>query len=273
MSPSAADSIANERAITTWNNRACGALNHEENAAAGSLTFFNRMAERRYKRDDPWVPAILNFPSMAGKDVLEIGHGMGCDLVHVAKAGGVVHGVDITPNHHEIAKKHFAVNGLSADLHLCDASELPFASNSMDIVFSLGVLHHTNDTIRCIAEAYRVLKPGGTFIMSLYHFWSLPHFFYVLHRGIWHGNLRKLGYQNLLSTMEGGADGINIKPLVKLYTRRIVRMILADFSKTDIQICGLAYERIPLVGRFVPSVTANWLEQHWGWYVVSKAIK
>jgi ubiquinone/menaquinone biosynthesis C-methylase UbiE len=231
------------------------------------------MAERRYKRDDPWIPTILNFPSMAAKKVLEIGHGMGCDLVHVAKAGGIAHGVDITPNHHEIAKKHFAVNGLQADLRLCDASDLPFASNSMDIVFSLGVLHHTNDTIRCIAEAYRVLKPGGTFIMALYHFWSLPHLYLLLYHGLWHGDLRRLGYRNLLSTIEGGADGLTIKPLVKLYSRRIVRTILADFSKTDIQICGLAYQRIPLVGRFVPSAAGKLLERHWGWYVVSHAVK
>ena len=273
MSPIAADSIANERAIATWTNRACGTLSHEENDAAGSLAFFDRMAERRYGRDDPWVPAILNFPSMAGKEVLEVGHGMGCDLVHAAKAGAAVHGVDLTPHHHEIAKKHFAANGLRADLHLCDASELPFASNSMDIVFSLGVLHHTNDTIRCIAEVYRVLKPGGTFIMALYHFWSLPHLFHVLHRGIWQGNLRRLGYRNLLSTIEGGADGVTIRPLVKLYTRRAVRTILADFSSADIQICGLAYERIPLVGRFMPAVVGKGLERHWGWYVVSHAVK
>ena len=129
---------------------------------------------------------------------------------------------------------------------------MPANLSSMDIVFSLGVLHHTNDTIRCIAEIYRVLKPGGTFIMALYHFWSLPHLFHVLYRGIWHGNLRRLGYRNLLSTIEGGADGVTIKPLVKLYTRGIVRTILADFSSVDIQVCALAYERSPLVGRFMP---------------------
>jgi SAM-dependent methyltransferase len=143
----------------------------------------------------------------------------------------------------------------------------------MDIVFSLGVLHHTNDTIRCIAEAYRVLKPGGTFIMALYHFWSLPHLYLLLYRGIWHGDLWRLGYRNLLSTVEGGADGVTIAPLVKLYTRRIVRTVLADFSEVNIQICGLAYQRIPLIGHFVPSVAGKWLERRWGWYVVSHAVK
>src|SRR5262249_10343829 len=134
MSHPVPDSLANEQAIATWTNRACGTLDAEENTVAGSLEFFNRMAERRYGRDDPWVPGVLDFASMAGKQVLEIGHGMGCDLVHAAKAGASVHGVDLTPHHHEIAKKHFAVNGLQADLQLCDASLLPFASNSFDVV-------------------------------------------------------------------------------------------------------------------------------------------
>lgn len=273
MSPLVPDSLANEQAIATWTNRACGTRDADENAAAGSLAFFNRMAERRYRSDDPWVPAVLDFASMAGKQVLEIGHGMGCDLVHAAKAGAIVHGVDITPNHHEVARKHFAVNGLQADLQLCDASQLPFASNSLDVVFSLGVLHHTNDTIRCISEAYRVLKPGGIFIMSLYHFWSLPHLYLLLYQGILHGKLRRLGYRNLLSTIEGGADGITIRPLVKLYNRRDVRTILADFSETTVQICGLAYDRIPMIGRFMPPVAGKWLEKSWGWYVVSHSTK
>jgi ubiquinone/menaquinone biosynthesis C-methylase UbiE len=272
-SPLTLDSRANQQARLTWNNRACGALSPEENAEAGSLAFFDRMVQRRYGRDDPWVPEVLNFKNMAGKQVLEIGHGMGCDLVHAAKAGAIAHGVDLTPNHHEIAKKHLAANGLQADLHLCDASELPFDSNTMDIVYSLGVLHHTDDTIRCISEAYRVLKPGGSFIMSLYHSWSLNHLYLVLYRGIWHGDLRKLGYQGLLSTIEGGADGVTIKPLVKLYTRRVVRTILADFAETKFRVCGLAYQRIPVVGPFLPPAAGRWLERRWGWYIVSHARK
>ena len=266
------DSLANEQARATWNNRACGALSDEENASTGSLAFFQRMAERRYGRDDTWVPHVLDFPTMAGKEVLEIGHGMGCDLVHAARAGAVVYGVDLTPNHHEIAKKHFAANGLPADLRLCDASNLPFASNSMDVVYSLGVLHHTDDTVRCIGEAYRVLKPGGTFIISLYHFWSLPHLWWLV-RGILNGDLRRLGYRRLLSTLEGGANGLDIAPLVKLYDQRTVRAILADFSEVKVDIHGLAYERIPLVGRFLPVWLGHILEHRWGWYVVAHAVK
>jgi SAM-dependent methyltransferase len=267
------DSFANEQARATWDNRACGALSAEENEQAGSLSFFDRMTRRRYGRDDPWVPEVLNFPAMAGKETLEIGHGMGCDLVHAAKAGAILHGIDLTPNHHEIAKRHLASNGLHADLHLCDASDLPFESNSFDIVYSLGVLHHTDDTIRCIGEAYRVLKPGGTFIVALYHYWSVSHLYHVLYRGLWRGDLWRLGYRNLLSTIEGGADGVTIRPLVKLYTCRSVRTILADFSRVEIMVYGLPYSRLPFVGRFLPKVFGTWLERRWGWYVVGRATK
>jgi SAM-dependent methyltransferase len=265
------DSLANEQARATWNHRACGTESVEENQRAGSLAFFEQMARRRYAVDY-WVPALLDFPSMAGKHVLEIGHGMGCDLVHAAKAGAAAHGVELTPNHHDIAKRHFAANGLEADLRLCDASDLPFASNGFDVVYSLGVLHHTDDTIRCIGEAYRVLKPGGIFILSLYYFWSLNHLSLLLRQGVVQGGLKRLGYRNLLSLIEQGADGVTIAPLVKLYSRRQVRMILDDFRNVDVMIRGFNH-RIPLVDRHTTPGLHAFIERRWGWYVVARAVK
>lgn len=265
-------SEANRQAQATWNNRACGTLSSSENLAAGTLETFDLMAQRRYERNDPWVPLVLDFPSMKGKEVLEIGHGQGCDLVHAAMAGGNVHGIDLALNHHQICQRYFAAKNLPVDLHLGNAGDLPFATESMDVVYSLGVLHHTDNTVRCIGEAYRVLKPGGTFKMALYHFWSLPHL-WLLISGILNGNLRRLGYRRLLSTVECGADGVSIAPLVKLYSPRIVRTILSDFSKVDISIHGLAYRRIPVVGRFISPALGKALERRWGWYVVAVATK
>lgn len=265
-------SEANLQAQATWNNRACGTHSSSENAVAGARETFERLAERRYKHDDPWVVEVLDFPSMNGRNVLEIGHGQGCDLLHAALAGATVHGIDLTPNHHEICKRYFAALDLSADLHLGNAGDLPFASESMDLVYSLGVLHHTDNTVRCVSEAYRVLKPGGTFKMALYHFWSLPHLWWVA-AGVLNGNLRKLGYKGLLSTIESGADGIEIAPLVKLYSSRQVRTILGDFTTVAVSVRGLAYDRIPLVGRFIPRAAGEMMERRWGWYVVAEAAK
>ncbi|MCB1600664.1 MAG: class I SAM-dependent methyltransferase [Xanthomonadales bacterium] len=55
-----------------------------------------------------------------------------------------------------------------ATLYVCDARELPFASQSRDIVAVQGGLHHLNllpeDLDRTLSDAARVLKPGGLFL-------------------------------------------------------------------------------------------------------------
>lgn len=266
-------SEANRQAQATWNNRACGLRDPDKDVQLLETGgFYETIAARRYGEDDPWVPKVLDFKSMSGKQVLEIGHGMGADLTTAALNGAHAHGIDLTQNHHEICKRTLADANCEADLRLGNAGALPFDSESMDIVYSLGVLHHTDNTVRCITEAHRVLRPGGTFVMALYHYWSLPHL-WLVGKGTLNGSLFKLGHKKLLSTVEAGADGVTISPLVKLYTPRIVRTILEDFSSVEISIHGLAYKRIPIFGRFIPKTMGEAMERRWGWYVVAHATK
>lgn len=267
-------SEANRQAQATWNNRACGLRDPDQDLKLLDYKgFYNTIMFRRHFQDDPWVRKVLDFDWMSGKHVLEIGHGMGADLATAALHGAHVHGIDITPNHHEICKRTMAEVNREADLRLGNAGELPFDSESMDIVYSLGVLHHTDNTIRCLSEAHRVLKPGGMFILAMYHYWSLPHL-WIVGRGILTGRLFRLGHKTLLSAdVEAGADGANIKPLVKLYTPRIVKTILEDFHEVKISIHGLAYKRIPIFGRFIPKFLGEALERRLGWYVVAHAVK
>ena len=44
---------------------------------------------------------------------------------------------------------------------------LPFDSDSLECVYSMGVLHHVSDTARAVAEVYRILKPGGVFAVEI----------------------------------------------------------------------------------------------------------
>jgi SAM-dependent methyltransferase len=46
---------------------------------------------------------------------------------------------------------------------------LPIAAGSFDLVISSGVVHHTPDPYKAIAECIRVLKPGGTFYLRVYN--------------------------------------------------------------------------------------------------------
>jgi SAM-dependent methyltransferase len=48
-------------------------------------------------------------------------------------------------------------------------ASLPFPDASFDLVYSNGVIHHLPETARVIAEFHRVLRPGGTAIVMVYH--------------------------------------------------------------------------------------------------------
>lgn len=114
----------------------------------------------------------MDLHELKGKEVLEIGSGAGGHAALFAQYGGHVTATDITPerviatgNKLELLKNGTTGGGIAIR---ADAEVLPFADNSFDIVYSNGVLHHTEDTGRCIREAFRVLKPGGQAIIMLY---------------------------------------------------------------------------------------------------------
>jgi hypothetical protein len=120
----------------------------------------------------------------------------------------------------------------------------------------------------------RVLKPGGLFVLSFYNTYSAFHIFAkILVEGLLQGKLKKLGCRGLMSTIERGADGINIKPLVKTYSKRRLRIILEDFSKVDFKVAHFTREHIPIVSRLIPGFLERWLEPYLGWYVIAFARK
>ena len=51
-----------------------------------------------------------------------------------------------------------------ATVHQVDAAKLPFADDRFEVVLSFAVLHHVGDSRRAVAEAVRVLRPGGHFV-------------------------------------------------------------------------------------------------------------
>ena len=51
----------------------------------------------------------------------------------------------------------------------CDLDNIPFAENSFDLVYSLGVLHHIPDTPKAINKSVSFVKPGGVFLVYLYY--------------------------------------------------------------------------------------------------------
>jgi len=118
---------------------------------------------------EPEILRFADFESAAGKRVLEIGVGMGADFIRWVRAGAVATGVDLTERAVDLTRRRLGSEGLVADVRVADAERLPFPDGSFDIVYSWGVLHHTPNPGQALAEAQRVLAPGGSLRIMLYH--------------------------------------------------------------------------------------------------------
>jgi arsenite methyltransferase len=100
-----------------------------------------------------------------GDTVLDIGSGSGTDAIIAARRagrGGRVIGLDTTQA--MIDKLERTVAGArieNVEVLRGDAEEIPLPDASVDVITSNGVLNLVPDKRRCIAEVFRVLRPGG----------------------------------------------------------------------------------------------------------------
>jgi ubiquinone/menaquinone biosynthesis C-methylase UbiE len=110
--------------------------------------------------------------SRGGKDlrVLDLGCGVGFWAVEFGLAGYTdIVACDLTKNAIAITAKRAETHGLKLKLSQQNAEQLDFENNSFDHVNCQGVIHHTPDTDACLREIARVLRPGGTASISVYH--------------------------------------------------------------------------------------------------------
>ena len=260
----------NARARDHWNNHPCGAVDEVNE----DLSYFLAVEKYRYQDYAPWMKDAFEFERWRGKQVLEIGFGQGTDLVQYALNGAKCSGVDLAERHLQLARRNFELRGLNARLFLQDAESLAFDTGCFDRVHSFGVLHHMPNPERCVAEAYRVLKVGGEFLIGLYNRWSVFHLLQVLlQHGVLNGKLFQLGYERLLSTIEARANQATSGPLVRLYSESQLGRMLSDFTRFEIRIHHLAREDLGPIRPLIPRSLIPRLQSHLGWYLVGTAIK
>ena len=176
-----------------WNADPCGSR------YLGDRADFEAHARARYQLE-PYIHEFAGFTHSAGQRVLEVGVGMGADYLEWLKAGAQATGVDLSAISLERAKQRCETSGYTPDLRLSDAEHLLFPDGTFDIVYSYGVMHHSPDTPQCIREARRVLKPGGSLRIMIYHHPSLTGFLLWLRFGFLRGkSLRQSVYDHLES--------------------------------------------------------------------------
>jgi ubiquinone/menaquinone biosynthesis C-methylase UbiE len=112
---------------------------------------------------------LLFLESCQGQRLLEIGCGIAIDGRYFASHGVDYNAVDLSGESLGLARRHFELKGLPPRFSNADATRLPFADGTFDVVYSSGVLHHVPDMRAACSEAVRVLRPGGRARIMLYH--------------------------------------------------------------------------------------------------------
>ncbi len=134
----------------------------------GSRGFFEDLDQYHFEKLHHLL-RLVDFDGHRGQSVLEVGCGAGVDLARFAKGGALVTGVDLSSSAIDLARANVAQQGLTADLRVADAEQLPFADAAFDFVFAHGVVQYTAHPQRLIDEVRRVLKPGGEAVFQVYN--------------------------------------------------------------------------------------------------------
>jgi SAM-dependent methyltransferase len=149
-------------------------MNHEEvgrlwNANAEAWTKLARAGYDVY-RDHLNTPAFFELlPDVAGLSGLDIGCGEGHNTRMLARRGARVTGIDIAEVFIAHAGQAEADEPLGIEYRVASAVELPFVDRAFDFATGFMSFMDIPETDRVIAEAFRVLRPGGFLQFSICH--------------------------------------------------------------------------------------------------------
>jgi ubiquinone/menaquinone biosynthesis C-methylase UbiE len=102
-----------------------------------------------------------------GATVLEVAPGPGYLAIEVAKLGRFqVTGLDISRTMVEIARENVAGAGVAADLRHGDATAMPFADGSFDLIVCQAAFKNFRRPVSALDEMHRVLRPGGLAVIQ-----------------------------------------------------------------------------------------------------------
>lgn len=189
----------------------------------GTREFFADLEAYRFDKLH-YLPRLVDFGGFSGKEVLEVGCGIGTDLVRFARGGASVTGVDLSQTAIDLARKNFEWNGLKArDLRVANAEALPYTDASFDLVYGHGVLQYTADASRLVAGCHRVLKPQGVAIFMVYN---------------------RISWLNAMAKLTNVALEHEDAPVLNKYSIAEFRALLSPFAHVEI-----VPERFPVKSR------------------------
>lgn len=207
------------------------------------------LLEDFFEKSDHLAVNEMPIKGLAGEKVLEIGSGSGAHSALFKKHGADIISVDITPQRvMSTALKFRIVEGGPGRAYQADAERLPFRDAAFDIVYSNGVLHHSEDTDKCISEVHRVLKPGGLAVLMLYSRHSANFYLNIVPRGLGTGYFFKYPSAEWVGLVTEGKpkhDSVR-NPITRVYSGKGIKDLLADFEILSMRKAGYEFDQMAI---------------------------
>jgi SAM-dependent methyltransferase len=161
---------------------------------------------------------------LAGKLVLDIGVGTGRFADVVDRGGATTIGIDLSFAV-DAAYKNFATR---PNMHVvqADVFDLPFAPETFDFIYSIGVLHHTRDTREAFLNLPPLLKPDGRVAIWVYRKPTSP--LEGRSNSFWRSITTRLPNRVLLSLCAIGATLAYLKPVAKPIMKWLFPRVVYD---------------------------------------------
>ena len=290
------NSLAQDRVRAYWNDKPCDS----ELSSLNSLTreYFLDIQRQRYELQ-PHILDVLSGIDWNGKQVLEIGTGVGTDARQIIGKGGRYTGINIDQGSTAATTAALRVFSLPGIALQCNATSLDFADDTFDVVYSFGVLHHIPEAAKAVAEIHRVLKPGGELLVMLYNRTSINYLVEIMllrklglrllavPGAIWvlkrlgfpgaklerHKELNKqLARMSELEWLSRNTDGPD-NPYSRVYDANEAADLLKAFQIQNNEAYFFDHRHWGVLGSLVPRKLRRNMGKRWGWHRIVYARK
>jgi len=278
-----------------WDARPCDS--GASRLPPGTQSYFEEIEKDRYAHQGH-VLELLNQIDWRGKQVLEIGTGVGTDARQLIARGADYEGINLDEGSSALTRRALAAFGLAGRVQAMDATAMRFADATFDVVYSFGVLHHIPDAERALAEIHRVLKSDGLLLFMVYNRSSINYQLEIRLLRRWglqvlilpgaipllsrlgfpreklerHLELsRALGRMSDEEWLSRNTDGPD-NPYSRVYSRADVEKLLAGrFRILRQQVWFFDPRHWGPPARLLPRAALRFLGRRWGWHRIALA--
>jgi SAM-dependent methyltransferase len=148
-----------------WDAHPCN-LRHGT-SEIGTKEYWDQVEQKKYFVE-PHIPGFAEFEKWKGKQVLEIGCGIGTDAVSFARAGANYTGTDLSEKSLDLARQRFITLGFLGAFYVSNAEELLIPKRIYDLVYSFGVLHHTPNPEKALYNIRLYMDRNSELRLMLY---------------------------------------------------------------------------------------------------------